>query len=122
MAEALLPRIGAGLEGQSYYVRGCAGFAGFAPGGHGPKLAKDFCTEISALIGMENWSRWGSEQVMSNVIISNEGEPVLLPYERYLNYWNEQVPGDASFVHFIGTYRFHRGAYLDATRKAIAAL
>lgn len=122
VAEALLPRITAGIEGQRYYVRGCAGFAGFAPGGHGPELAKEFCTEISALIGTERWSRWGSEQVMSNVIVANEGEPVLLPYGRYLNFWNEPVSPDAAFVHFIGTYRYHRSAYLDATRRAIAAL
>ena len=122
VAEALLPRIHAGLEGQRHYVRGCAGFAGFAPGGHGPELAKKFCSEISALIGKERWSRWGSEQVMSNVIVANEGEPVLLPYDRYLNFWNEPVTADAAFMHFIGTYRYHRGAYLDATRQAIAAL
>jgi len=122
VAEALLPRIRADLDGQRHYVRGCAGFAGFAPGGHGPELAKQFCNEISALIGKERWSRWGSEQVMSNVIVANEGEPVLLPYDRYLNFWNEPVPADAAFMHFIGTYRYHRGAYLEATRQAIAAL
>ena len=59
---------------------------------------------------------------MSNGIVSNEGEPVLLPYERFLNFWNEPVPADTSFIHFIGTYRYHGGAYLDATRRAIAAL
>jgi hypothetical protein len=122
VAEALLPRLPAGLEGQRHYVRGCAGFAGFAPGGHGPELAKQFCAEISELIGRESWSRWGSEQVMSNVIVANEGEPVLLPYERYLNFWNEPVPVDAAFMHFIGTYRYHGGAYLGATRRAIASL
>ena len=122
VAEALLPRLPAGLAGQRYYVRGCAGFAGFAPGGNGPQLARDFSSEIVDMIGLENWSRWGSEQVMSNIIVSNEGEPVLLPYDRYLNYWNEPVPADAAFVHFIGTYRYHAGAYLDATRQAIAAL
>jgi hypothetical protein len=122
VAEALLPQIAAGIEGQRHYVRGCAGFAGFAPGGFGPELAKAFSSEISALIGKERWSRWGSEQVMSNVIVANEGEPVLLPYERFLNFWNEPVPADTSFIHFIGTYRYHAGAYLDATRKAIARL
>jgi hypothetical protein len=122
VAEALLPRIGAGLDGQRHYVRGCAGFAGFAPGGNGPEIAKRFCTEITALIGQRSWSRWGSEQVMSNVIVANEGEPVLLPYGKYLNFWNEPVPAQAAFMHFIGTYRYHAGAYLDATRKAIALL
>lgn len=59
---------------------------------------------------------------MSNVIVANEGEPVLLPYGRYLNFWNEAPPADTRFAHFIGTYRFHRGAYAEATRRAIAAL
>lgn len=122
VAEALLPEIVAGIEGQRHYVRGCAGFAGFAPGGLGPEVAKAFCTEIVARIGLERWSQWGSEQVMSNVIIANEGEPVLLPYERYLNFWNEPVPSDAAFMHFIGTYRYHAGAYLEATRRAIGSL
>jgi hypothetical protein len=71
---------------------------------------------------MDSWKRWGSEQVMSNVIVANEGEPVLLPYGRYLNFWNEDLPADTAFAHFIGTYRFHRGAYADATAQAIAFL
>lgn len=121
-AEAILPRIDAGLPGPMHYVRGCAGFAGFAPGGLGRDAADRFSREAIALLGRGSWSLWGSEQVMSNVIVANEGEPVLLPYERYLNFWNEAVPGDAAFIHFIGTYRFHRGAYVAATREAIAAL
>lgn len=122
VAEALLERIDAGLPSQSHYVRGCAGFAGFAPGGFDTALPGEFSREIEAIVGREVWSRWGSEQVMSNVIVANEGEPLLLPYERYLNYWNEPVPDKAALVHFIGTYRYHRGAYADATSKAIAAL
>ncbi|MCB2064839.1 MAG: hypothetical protein KDE25_15625 [Novosphingobium sp.] len=122
VAEALLPEIAGGIGGQRHYVRGCAGFAGFAPGGLGPEVAKDFCTEIVARIGLERWSQWGSEQVMSNVIVSNEGEPVLLPYDRFLNFWNEPISSEVAFVHFIGTYRYHAGAYLEATRQAIAAL
>lgn len=120
--EAILGRVDAGLPEQRHYVRGCAGFAGFAPGGLGPQVARDFSREAEAILGRDSWKRWGSEQVMSNVIIANEGEPVLLPYDRYLNFWNADVPRDASFVHFIGTYRFHRGAYVDATLKASRAL
>lgn len=122
VAEALLERIDAGLPPQSHYVRGCAGFAGFAPGGFDTALPQAFSREIEAIVGREVWSRWGSEQVMSNVIVANEGEPVLLPYDRYLNYWDEPLSDRAAFVHFIGTYRYHRGAYADATARAIAAL
>lgn len=120
--EAILSRIDAGLPVPRHYVRGCAGFAGFAPGGFGPDVARAFSREAEAILGRESWKRWGSEQVMSNVLIANEGEPVLLPYDRYLNFWNDGVPAGAAFVHFIGTYRFHRGAYVDATLKARRAL
>jgi len=121
-SEEIMPRIDFGVPGPAHYVRGCAGFAGFAPGGLGREAAEHFSREVEAILGMDSWIRWGSEQVMSNVIVANDGEPVLLPYERYLNFWNEPLASDAAFIHFIGTYRFHRGAYAAATRKAIAAL
>ena len=73
-------------------------------------------------MGARRWAEWGSEQVTSNFVIANEPNPLLLPYDRYLNFWNADLPGDARFAHFIGTYRFHRGAYAGATRKAISAL
>ena len=59
---------------------------------------------------------------MSNLYIANEGEPVLLPYERFLNYWNEPVASQAAFVHFVGTFRYHGGAYAAAARQALDAL
>lgn len=121
-AEEILAQIHAGLPQPGHYVRGCAGFAGFAPGGLGREVAEDFSREAEAILGHESWKRWGSEQVMSNVIVANEGEPVLLPYERYLNFWNEPLPADVRLAHFIGTYRFHLGAYAEATRRAIAGL
>ena len=74
------------------------------------------------LLGAERWAEWGSEQVMCNLIVANEGEPVLLPYDRYLNFWNEPVAARPRLVHFVGTYRFHRGVYSAAVRQAIAAL
>lgn len=104
------------------YVRGCSGFAGFAPAPSGRALAEAFSVEAQRLLGRDYWSEWGSEQVTSNFVVANEPDPLLLPYDRYRNFWNEP-PGDgAAFVHFVGTYRFHRGAYLRAARAAIAAL
>ena len=76
----------------------------------------------AAQLGPEVWAQWGSEQVMSNLYIANEGEPILLPYARYLNFWNEPITSEAAFVHFVGTYRYHRGAYAAAARQAIAGL
>ena len=110
------------VPGLTHYLRGCAGFAGFAAGGMGRETADGFSRAAAALLGAERWAQWGSEQVMSNLIVANEGEPLLLPYARYLNFWNEQFGDDAALVHFVGTYRFHRGAYFQAARQAIAAL
>ncbi len=120
--EPLLARVAEHLPHLSSYVRGCAGFAGFAPGGMGREIADSFSREAIALLGPSVWSEWGSEQVMSNVIIANEGDPVLLPYDRYLNFWNEPYSADAALVHFVGTYRYHRGAYARASRLAMAGL
>ena len=120
--EALLERIEGRLPQVRHYARACAGFAGFAPGGHSRELADAFSREAVHLLGADSWAQWGSEQVMSNVIVSNEGEPVLLPYDRYLNYCAEPELGPVALVHFIGTYRYHCGAYIKAARQAIAAL
>ena len=110
------------------YVRGCAGFAGFAPGGHGRGLAEALSLAMDEAIGRDSWSRWGSEQVTSNFVVANGHDPLLLPYDRYLNFWNAALFGrsrfatDPAFIHFIGTYRFHGDAYLAATRTAIDRL
>lgn len=104
------------------YVRGCSGFAGFASGGEGRALAEAFSQEAQRLLGADYWAEWGSEQVTSNFVVANEPEALLLPYERYLNFWNDPVGADAGLVHFIGTFRYHLSAYLAAARRAIAAL
>jgi hypothetical protein len=120
--EAQMEQACAAIPDLTHYLRGCAGFAGFAPGGLDRGTAEGFSRAAADLLGAERWAEWGSEQVMSNLIVANEGEPVLLPYDRYLNFWNEPVTSSAAFVHFVGTYRFHRGAYSAAARQAIEAL
>lgn len=104
------------------YARGCSGFAGFAPAGTGRSLAEAFSAEAERLITRQRWEEWGSEQVTSNFVIANDPGAVLLPYDRYMNYWNEPVAPGTSFAHFVGTYRFHGGAYAAAARQVIAAL
>ena len=104
------------------YVRGCSGFAGFAPSADGRALAEQFSEEAERLLGAARWAEWGSEQVTSNFVIANEPDALLLPHDRYFNFWNAGVPADARFVHFVGTYRHHDGAYAQATALAIAEL
>ena len=120
--EALLPQVARAAGGLTHYVRGCAGFAGFARGGPGRELADAFSRAAATELSPQVWAQWGSEQVMSNLYIANEGEPVLLPYARYLNFWNEPIAKEAAFVHFVGTFRYHGGAYAAAARQALSEL
>ena len=104
------------------YTRGCSGFAGFAATGSGRPLASAFLTEMKRMIGEEDVSIWGTEQVTSNFHLSNEAEPVVLPYDRYMNYWNEPWGEDTGFIHFVGTHRHDNGAYIAASCEAIDQL
>ena len=104
------------------YFRGCSGFAGFARADTGRVLAERVSAQGERLLGPARWAEWGTEQITSNLVIANEPDPLLLPYDRYLNFWDEAVPADARLVHFLGTCRYHGDAYLRATRAAIARL
>ena len=106
---------------QVRYIRGCAGFAGFAKNDGGRARAVSFSQSMTTLIG-DKWNEWGSEQVASNFVISNDPDPIILPYSHYINHWDEPVPADVRFWHFVGTYRYHFGTYCRATRAAIEAL
>ncbi len=104
------------------YARGCSGFAGFAAMGAGRGLASAFLTEMTGMIGEDDVTIWGTEQVTSNFQLANETAPVVLPYDRYLNYWNEDWDEGAGFVHFVGTHRHDNGAYVRASLAAIERL
>jgi hypothetical protein len=114
-------RLAALPEGRRY-VRGCSGFAGFAAGGPGRELARTFLAGLEQLVGREDVTIWGTEQLASNFHVANEPSPVLLPYARYLNYWGEPWGEDARFIHFVGTHRYDNGAYAAESGRVIAAL
>jgi hypothetical protein len=105
------------------YVRGCAGFAGFARGGRANRAgAEAFSCTAETIVGHHRWRRWGSEQVTSNFLVANSDDPLLLPYSRYSNYWNEPVAADSRLLHFVGTHRYSSGEYRRQSERAIAAL
>lgn len=105
------------------YIRGSAGFAGFAQGGAASRAsAEAFSRAASGIVGAEKWTRWGSEQVASNFLVANSEKPALLPYARYINYWNEPPARGAGFLHFVGTHRYSTDEYRRRTREAIKAL
>ena len=104
------------------YVRGCAGFAGFARGGFARADAEAFSRSAEGIVGADKWRQWGSEQVASNFLVADSADPVLLPYARYMNYWNQAPGADARFLHFIGTHRYSSPEYRARTKAAIATL
>jgi hypothetical protein len=104
------------------YVRGCAGFTGFAAGGPGRDRARQFLDLLVDLVGEDSKPIWGTEQIASNFHVANEPDPLLLPSRRYLNYWGEPIGPEAAFVHFVGTHRFAHGTYADASREVIRTI
>ena len=104
------------------YVRGCSGFAGFAPDPSGRALAEAFSAAAQGLLGAQRWAEWGTEQVTSSFVVANEPDPLLLSHDRYHNYWGEPGLGEAVFVHFVGTCRFDRGIYRRTALAVIAGL
>lgn len=105
-----------------HYARGCAGFAGFAPGSFGRSRAAAFTGIFSQLVDTHRLSEWGTEQLASNFHLANDPDPVILSAKRYVNFWGRSWHQDAAFVHFVGTHRYSRHAYADATRMAIQHL
>jgi hypothetical protein len=105
------------------YVRGNAGFTGFAKGSIDRERISWF-SDLMRRIAKEKWDEWGSEQVTSNLLIANSTDPYVLPFPKYLSYWaHPDVPYEtASFIHFIGPHRFSNGFYVESARKVIANL
>jgi hypothetical protein len=105
------------------YVRGSSGFTGFARGGRPSRASVEaFSLSAEGIVGQHKWRSWGSEQVASNFLVANSEDPILLPYSRYSNYWNEPTGPDGRFLHFAGTHRYSTSEYRRHTERAIAAL
>jgi hypothetical protein len=101
------------------YVRGGAGFTGFAKG-HLPRgRIQSFSKQMASLVGEERWKEWGTEQVSSNYMAANAPVSIVLPVDKY-PFWMRGVDlNKAVFVHFFGTYRFQDGEYL---RRGMAVI
>ncbi|MCG5510349.1 hypothetical protein [Ectothiorhodospira lacustris] len=104
------------------YIRGCAGFAGFAMESIKFQELENFSVEMEKQLGNEKWSSWGSEQVASNYMIANTDNPLVLPFEHY-PYWDlKQDLEDGKIIHFIGGHRFDGGAYTRQAKQIIKSL
>ena len=46
-------------------------------------------------------------------------ERLLLPSDRYVNYWGSPWEADTGFLHFVGTHRYDHGAYARESQRII---
>lgn len=91
------------------YIRGCSGFAGFPMGPGKLELMLKLSSQLQKLIG-DKWNEWGSEQVMSNLVVANQPNALVLPHPDYTD-CKKMQPDRTRFIHFIGTCRFRDGRY-----------
>lgn len=104
------------------YIRGCAGFAGFAQNSINRSSVEKISSFMSNMLGANVWARWGSEQFTSNYLIANAPNKDLLPFEKY-PYWKlGESSNVARLIHFIGDDRFTSSAYRRVAMKAVAQL
>lgn len=106
----------------SFYIRGCAGFAGFAPGAINREAVERISDLMSKTLGAKVWNSWGSEQFASNYLVANSPSKMPLPFEGY-PYW--ELGGSvksSKLIHFIGDNRFTSAAYKNIAMSAIRAL
>lgn len=118
MAEANFHRIG--NYPSLRYVRGCSGFAGFPAG----SFSREFIEAVSGDMGRalgDKWREWGSEQVMSNIVVANLPKSGVLPHPKYTDCQNIRLP-ETAFVHFIGSCRFKQDNYASLARNFINPL
>jgi hypothetical protein len=118
-AEQSLPYLPPGLGRR--YVRGSAGFAGFARGACSRAAVEAFSRAMQARLGPQ-WSAWGTEQVASNYAVANSPHARVLPWARYRCFYGEMPPPSTALLHFIGTWRFEGGVYMARAREVIVHL
>lgn len=96
------------VSGDYRYVRGCAGFAGFARGSIDPERVLRVSERMSKIMG-KRWSDWGTEQFTSNLLVASSPGARLLPHPRYCA--PHRRDAESVFFHFIGYVRFSTGFY-----------
>jgi hypothetical protein len=121
--QAFLERVLADLDifppGQRY-LHGCAGFAGYPRGSLSRDAVEKMSLRIEEGIGRDNWHKWGSEQAISNCLISLTPNACTLPWPKYRNYMfpatNDPFTA-ACFIHFVGTHRYRDTVYSQAVEQ-----
>ena len=67
------------------------------------------------------WAEWGSEQVMSSIVVADAPGAVLLPHTKDAD-CQKMTLGETVFIHFIGSCRLKGEAYAKLAAQVIDAL
>ncbi|MBV1928433.1 MAG: hypothetical protein KUG81_02865 [Gammaproteobacteria bacterium] len=102
------------------YVRGCAGFSGFAKGSIDLSFIENISMSMEGLIG-NKWHEWGSEQVMSNIVVANTPEAAVLPHPKYCDCTKINAT-ETHFIHYVGSCRFTTEHYANTVTNTITSL
>jgi peptidoglycan/xylan/chitin deacetylase (PgdA/CDA1 family) len=103
------------------YVRGCAGFAGYARNSFTLEAMVGFSHHMESELGTR-WHTWGSDQVASNYLVANSQDAVVLPHARYSTATANLDPHSRALLHFLGTRRFTGGEYRRQAQAVIEQL
>ena len=99
------------------YIRGCSGFSGFAPGADKLQFMRMISRQMEKIID-HKWHEWGSEQVMSNLVVANQPNAIVLPHPTYADCQKMRLP-QTHFVHFIGPCRCLGGYFANLIHKTL---
>lgn len=102
------------------YVRGCAGFSGFAKGSINLSFIENISMGMEGLIGAK-WHEWGSEQVMSNIVVANTPNAAVLPHPKYCD-CTQINTSETKFIHYVGSCRFSTDHYANTAINTITSL
>lgn len=118
-----LPEINAALNTDFSFVKGFnSGFIGYERDIISSDELRDLLCELHETVG-DKLFNWGAEQTVHGMILCGRGAQAL-PSERYMVYTDivgEKV-ADAAFVHFIGSFRYHRLTYLRHAASVVESL
>ncbi len=117
LAEACLDRFDP--DARYRYVRGCAGFAGFARGSIDPAAVLAVSQRMGALMP-DKWSAWGTEQFTSNLLVASSPGARVLPHPTYCA--PHRRSAETVFFHFIGYVRYASGLYARVAKEVAREL
>lgn len=102
------------------YVRGCAALVGIPRGAVSTDGIAERATEFARLVG-PRWAEWGTEQFMSNFVLANLPDCVVLPHPQYATCGG--IDENMTLVaHLAGFCRFTDGRYARFAERARAAM